>query len=305
MRSWLVTVCLLSALLPASAGLLSLAHAANDPRKPLPLPARDRHEQLLRWLELNPAPAPESVAAEEPELLNRPALIQTLAPQLVIIIDDIGNNRAQGERSAHLPGPLSLAVLPFTPHSTHLATLGHKTGKEIMLHVPMENHQHLPLGPGALTLSMDRAGFTEQLLASINSVPHVRGVNNHMGSLMTEQTQQMEWTMAVLQTRGLFFVDSRTSADTVGASTAQARGVPHLSRQVFLDHDRDPEAIAAAFNKGIRIARQTGIAILIGHPYPETLDLLERRLPLLEAEGIVLVSAGQLLGQQSIAHKSP
>ncbi|RRJ83102.1 divergent polysaccharide deacetylase family protein [Aestuariirhabdus litorea] len=307
MRGVLAALCLLALPLMLGGTSSSPAFAGSDLRAPLPMPARDRHEQLLRWLALNPPPAIEAPVATPPtpaEASSSP-MTRPLAPRLVIIIDDIGNNLQQGERSAGLPGPLNLAILPYTPHATHLATLGHAQGKEIMLHAPMENHQQLALGPGALTLGMDRSGFTEQLAESLDSVPFVRGVNNHMGSLMTEQAQQMHWTMGVLQERGLFFVDSRTSSNTVGARTAEAVGVPHLSRQVFLDHERDPLAIADAFERGLRIARQTGTAVLIGHPYPETLDLLEQRLPELEAEGISLVSAGQLIGQQQVAHKTP
>ncbi|MCL6415007.1 divergent polysaccharide deacetylase family protein [Aestuariirhabdus sp. Z084] len=301
-----VALCLTGTLLLAILLPQPSALAATEARKPLPLPARDRHEQLLLWLQQNPIrdTEPAEILAE-PVPPTTPGEFLPLAPRLIIIIDDIGNNLPRGERTVRLPGLVSLSILPFTPHARHLANLGHQAGKEIMLHAPMENHQHHPLGPGGLTLTMDQQAFSNQLSASIDSLPHVRGVNNHMGSLMTEQPQQMAWTMSILLDRDLFFVDSRTSAATVAANTAQAYGVPHLSRQVFLDHVREPAAIAAAFDKALSVARQQGTAVLIGHPYPETLDLLEKRIPELPANGIVLTSVEQVLEPQRLAQKSP
>src|SRR5690606_32595213 len=124
------------------------------------------------------------------------------------------------------------------------------------------------------------------------------GVNNHMGSRMTAQREPMTWLMSELQRRHLFFVDSRTSAATVAAAEAQAQGLAHVSRDVFLDDVRTPEAIAGQLRQGIELARKQGSAVLIGHPYPQTLEVLEKEMPRLKSQGIELIGLEQMIAER-------
>ncbi len=116
-----------------------------------------------------------------------------------------------------------------------------------------------------------------------------------MGSRLTADRQRMDWVMQVLAERQLFFVDSRTTAQTQAAFAAEAARVPHVSRDIFLDNVRSEAEIDHEFRLVLARARKQGAAVLIGHPYPETLAYLERRLPQLEAEGVQLVSVQVLL----------
>lgn len=216
------------------------------------------------------------------------------APVAAIIIDDMGYNRPLGQRAAELPGALTYAVLPHTPHAKRLAEHVHQAGKEVILHVPMDNMNGRSLGPGALTEDMDQQQVLEQLHWAIDSIPHCRGINNHMGSLLTRQSEPMNWIMEELKERRLFFVDSRTTGKSIAWKVAQEHAVPYAKRDVFLDHDRDPEAIADAFEQLIRVAKRRGQVVAIGHPYPETLEFLETNLHRLLAEGIELSPASRL-----------
>ncbi len=215
--------------------------------------------------------------------------------RIAIIIDDIGYSLKNGLRAARLPANLTLAVLPHTPNGIALAKLGHKSGKEIMLHTPMANTRGLPLDKGALTDAMDQDTFLTTLRGNLSSIPHISGVNNHMGSQLTQNPQAMHWLMTELKQQGLFFIDSRTSADSLALATAIDSQLPSGERDVFLDHERNSEQIARQFDYLIRLAKREGQALAIGHPYPETLALLEQRIPLLEDENIKLVPASSLL----------
>ena len=126
-------------------------------------------------------------------------------------------------------------------------------------------------------------------------MPHVRGLNNHMGSAMTEQPQAMTWLMGELQRRHLFFLDSRTSPRTVAAASAQRTALASLSRDIFLDDDPSPAAVAERFQAAIALARKQGSVVIIGHPHESTLALLERELPRLPAQGIEWVDVGQMI----------
>jgi len=216
-----------------------------------------------------------------------------------IIIDDLGDRLQAGHRVIALPGPVACAFLPHVAHTPRLAREAHAAGKEVLLHLPMENVEGRSPGPGALTLHMDQAEFLAAVRADLEAVPHVVGVNNHMGSLLTRHPGHMTWLMRELKARGgLFFVDSRTSAETVAEQMAQENGLPVLRRHVFLDHDPSPAAVEAAFERLLTLARRDGAAIAIGHPYESTLHVLEARLPTLAERGVRLISLAQMLDVQ-------
>lgn len=219
--------------------------------------------------------------------------------RLAIIIDDIGYNLALGKRTADLDGDFTLAVLPFTPHGIELAQRAHQRGKEIMLHAPMSNRHNYPLGRGGLVSGMPRAEFLAVLRQNIANIPHIKGVNNHMGSSLTEQAEPMRWLMEELKTRQLYFVDSRTSAQTQALFMAEEIQLPSRRRDVFLDDERTHSNIKYQLLRALKLAQQQGAAIAIGHPYPETLAELEHLQPLLNQYQVKLVKASQLMPSRS------
>ncbi|MFF7061724.1 divergent polysaccharide deacetylase family protein [Pseudomonas sp. NPDC008258] len=211
-----------------------------------------------------------------------------------IIIDDLGQSPERDSRTLALPGPVTMAIMPDTPHATDFARQAHKAGKTVILHMPMDP----ATGPYAWHPGIAIEELARRLDAALAKVPYAAGINNHMGSRMTAQREPMTWLMTELQRRHLFFVDSRTSAATVAAAEAQAQGLAHVSRDVFLDDERTNEAISRQLQQGIALARQQGSAVLIGHPYPQTLDILARELPRLAQQGITLVSLQQMIAER-------
>lgn len=304
-----------SGVLPALAlGFALLLGACSDeepPEKAAPAPAPAPATESVDVPQVDagaagdaalPSDSPPPSEVEEPSVIVEPEPAAPVSPgeppsmpQLAIIIDDVGQSLAVGRRLLALPGPVALAILPFLPYSQLLATEAAAAGKPVMLHLPMENMAGLSIGPGGLTTAMPEAEFRSRLQLALNAFSPIQGVNNHMGSRLTADRQRMDWLMQVLAERQLFFVDSRTTAQTQAILAAEAAQVPSVSRDVFLDNQRTEAEIAHEFALAVAKARKDGAAVLIGHPYPETLAYLERRLPQLEAEGVQLVSVRVLL----------
>ncbi len=225
-----------------------------------------------------------------------------LRPSISIIIDDIGYHLTEGIRAIELPGAIAYAFLPHTPHAIRLAKLAHSYNKEIMLHAPMQPidaDKNRLLGPGALTMEMSEQQIIKTLQADLDSIPHVSGINNHMGSLLTRHPGHMLWVMRELNRQGdLFFVDSLTSNQSIAKKVAHEFSVPALQRDIFLDHIADEAYINRQFDNLIALAKARGSAVGIAHPYDETLNVLSERLLELEALEINLVPVSVMIQQR-------
>ncbi len=218
------------------------------------------------------------------------------AQPLALVIDDLGNSRTDAQ-AVELPGAVTLAFLPQTPYARELALHGYARGKEIMLHLPMEAESGNRLGPGGVDSSMQRDEFQQQIEHSLSALPFVSGVNNHMGSKLTRLVEPMHWTMQVLKRHPLYFLDSRTTTQTQAEKIARLYGVPTTRRHVFLDTYQDEQWVKQQLAVWIRLAREGKAPIAIGHPYPATMQQLQRLLPALNASGLELVPVSALLSQ--------
>ena len=217
--------------------------------------------------------------------------------RLAIIIDDLGNSLQKGLNAIALPGNITFAVMPHRKYSTKLARRAGRLGKEVLLHAPMSTVNHRKLGPGALHDRLNEKDFKDRLTFAIYNTPYIRGVNNHMGSLLTTQPKAMNWVMEVLKDKDLFFVDSRTSAKSQGYNIALQHGLSSAQRDIFLDHQLDIDHIHLQFKKALSIAQTYGSAIAIGHPHESTLFYLKNVLPQLNGSEITLHSVSDLLKQ--------
>lgn len=223
-------------------------------------------------------------------------------PHISIIIDDLGYQYELGVRALNLPGAVSYAILPATPNSKLLASIAHGKGKDVLLHLPFEavNRDNVD-EPGAITLDMGRQAFHETFKAGLASVPHAIGVSNHRGSLLTRHPGHMAWLMEEIAAQdGMFFVDSYTTHESVALQLAAETGVAATRRNVFLDNDRSPGAIAREFDRLVAMARRNGKAVAIGHPYPETLEFLESKLLEINNSDVRLIPVSQAVNSAEL-----
>ncbi len=228
-----------------------------------------------------------------------PVAVPGHAPEIAIIIDDMGGRLEAGQHVTQLPGPVACSFLPYAAYTHKLALLAHSRNKEVMLHLPMATVDGHILDPGGLTLDMTEQELVTTLQTDIARVPHVSGINNHMGSLLTRHPGHMLWLMRALRNdQKWFFVDSRTTKYTVARQIAFENSVPSVARDVFLDDDPAPEAVHQEFLRLIGLARRNGSALGIGHPRPSTLAVLQRELALLSEHGVTLVPVARLVQRQ-------
>ncbi len=223
--------------------------------------------------------------------------IKPLRPAVSIIIDDIGDRYKDGLRAVSLPAPYTYSFLPNTPFAKRLAKQARKMNKEVMLHLPMQATNGKKLGPNGLTNDMTREVFDSTLQAAMNSIPHIKGINNHMGSLLTADKEFMGWVMSFVarQKKELYFIDSRTTADSVIVQAATQNNIRVLSRDTFIDYDVSIVSIKKQIKYLIELAKKNGTAIGIAHPYPETLAVLESAWPLFYEAGVDLIPVSELI----------
>lgn len=217
--------------------------------------------------------------------------------RLAIIIDDMGTSVEEARSLADIGVPLTFSIIPGLHSSREVASFAASKGIETMIHMPMQS-QGWPqrrLEANGLLLSMDDAAVTDRVEEFVREIPTAVGANNHMGSEYTEHEEKMRVVLGVLKSRGLFFVDSVTTAKTTGLRLAREMGVKSARRNVFLDNEQNAAYIRGQLNQAVRVAQKTGAGIAIGHPHPATISALTALLPELGKQGITLVPASRLV----------
>lgn len=280
---------------------LGLKLAEPPPRPNLPPP----EEEVLHDPDTQPRPKPPAVKPTRPQAPSpdpneerQPPFKDGKGPRIAIVIDDLGRSVAAVEALLALGEPITFAVLPFESETPQVVKRLQAAEAEMILHLPMEARGHANPGPGALLLAMAPNQLQEGTRAALAAVPGVRGVNNHMGSALAADEGAMEAVLGVLKDQNLFFLDSRTAADTRGYAVARRLGLPAAERQVFLDNERETAAILRQLHELFALAKSRGGAIAIAHPYPETLAALRSELPKARSQGIEIVPASQLLDRR-------
>jgi polysaccharide deacetylase 2 family uncharacterized protein YibQ len=192
---------------------------------------------------------------------------------------------------------LTYSVLPFLTHSREAAEMLHSANKEILLHLPMEpvSYPREKPGSGALFTDMNNEELVFQLEKDIEAVPYIAGINNHMGSKFMENKEKLTLIFSKLKKKNLFFIDSRTAANSEAFAAAQKVGLQVAARKIFLDNNRDYNEI---YNNLINITNNNGDVsplIVIGHPYPETIRAIKDATRVLREKGILIVPVSQVI----------
>ncbi len=274
--------------------------------------APQQPETPVKTAPVQPKPAPKEVASapaakmlraieaydrDHKDLADAPtwrknavAVKWSSKPKVVIVIDDLGLDRPHTRRTITLPGPLTLSFLAYADELATQAGKGKAAGHELMLHVPMEpGAGNVDPGPNVLLTGMPTDELLKSVRWNLDQLTGYVGVNNHMGSRFTSDADGMKVVAAELKKRGLLFLDSLTSGRSVAHDAARDAGIPFAIRNVFLDHEDDEAAIRRQLAQVERVARETGLAIAIGHPREKTLNVLEGWLKSLDGKGLQLV----------------
>ncbi len=223
-------------------------------------------------------------------------------PLVAIVVDDIGYDRQIADQLLGLDAPLTFSVLPYGPHSREIAAKARSNGHEIMLHLPMQPNEFPAVnpGPGALLSQMTTDEFIGQLKADIDQIPGLKGVNNHMGSAISTSPERMRQIFSILKKRGLYYIDSRTTAETVARPSAELLQIPFTERDIFIDHVETEQFIRKQLHELIKRARRQGYAVGIAHPHAITYRVLAEFLPELK-QAVELVPASMIVDTGMLA----
>jgi uncharacterized protein len=292
----------LSAWRPAPAAKSAPESKAAPKLPSKPKPARPRPAPTAESGRPSEAPSPTGAPAPEasPATGGDPSTGAEAAQpraRIALVIDDLGRDVAAVERLTSIaPGvQLSYAVLPFESRTGEVVEALRRHGAELLLHLPMVAEGGADAGPGALTARMSRRELAAATVAALAAVPGASGVNNHMGSKLSGDRAAMTAILGEVRRERRYFLDSRTTKESVGFEVARELGIPAASRDLFLDDDPERSAVAAQFQLLLETARERGAAIAIAHPRPATLAVLAEAIPRAVAEGFEFVPVSYLL----------
>jgi polysaccharide deacetylase 2 family uncharacterized protein YibQ len=213
-------------------------------------------------------------------------------PKISIVMDDLGPNQKMALAVLEIDAPITLSILPQEIYTRWIATEGHRRGHDIIGHIPMEAVKPWKLGNGGLYTWMTDRELMKTLDEDIDSIPNVIGVSNHMGSALSADERAMAVVIAELKKRGLFFLDSKTTKDTVGFRLAHEAGLKTFIRDVFLDAENNPGEIENQWKRLVGIAKERGYAIALAHPRNSTIAFLQKTVK--ETKEVQIVPLSQL-----------
>ncbi len=215
---------------------------------------------------------------------------------IVLILDDVGFDHQPLAPAMAIDPNVNFAVLPNSRNAREVAAALHARGFEVLCHLPMEPEGYPAVSPGdgAVLTSMSNVEIARATRANIGSVPFARGVNNHMGSRATADRRVMTSVLGALP-HGMYFIDSKTTGDSVAAAVAHSMKVKTASRSVFLDDVQSEAEIRRQLASLTHAAEQHGVAVGIGHMYPSTIRVLADAAPSLRARGVHFVRASAVV----------
>ena len=230
----------------------------------------------LRSVHLLPLPPQK----EQPVPLVRTPGTEQYAFKMAVVLDDLGDDLQYARQLLALPVPVTMAIWPYGRFAAQVADEAYAAGRLVMAHVPMEpmSYPRQNPGPGTLFASMSDEDLTATLAYNLRALPHIQGVNNHMGSRVTANKRAMKAILTELKARHLFFLDSVTTAKSQAIAAAKEVGITTFKRDVFLDNEQDVDKILGYLRRTEKIARKFGQAVAIGHPHPATLKALRIRV---------------------------
>jgi polysaccharide deacetylase 2 family uncharacterized protein YibQ len=211
---------------------------------------------------------------------------------IVLILDDVGFDHQPLSQAMTIDPNVNFAILPNGTRSTEFAAVLHDRGFELLCHLPMEpeGFPRISPGTGAVLTSMSDAEIVRTTRANVEAIRFARGVNNHMGSRATADRRVMTDVLGALP-QGMYFIDSKTTGNSVAGSLAHSMNVKTASRNVFLDDAQDDAAIRHQLGELSKAAAAHGIAVGIGHMYPSTVRVLTEDAPALRANGFRFLCA--------------
>ena len=248
----------------------------------------------------NPLPPPKKSEKKSDEKNEASKNQSSAAPQdfgfppasknavLCVVFDDGGQNVAQLKRCIALPFPVTVAVLPRLEHSKECAALVRQSGNEVILHQPMQAiNLGVNPGEGAILPQMSGGEIAATLSQNIAEIAPISGINNHEGSLITEDEVKVGFVLETVHQKGIYFLDSRTSSATKIPSVAMEMGFSYFQRDIFLDNEKSRENILNELKRGVEIANRQGFAIMIGHVWSAEIlpSVLEEVYPELKKNG--------------------
>ena len=235
---------------------------------------------------------PEVSCQFDPAFFNK----QKQKPVIAIVIDDMGLDRKRTARVLDLDARLTVAYLPYSPDVKKQTAVAQSKGHEVIVHLPMQPERSTANpGPDFLEVNIAAEELRARIKKNLDAFTGYEGINNHMGSKFTRDATGIDVLMDELKKRDLFFLDSKTAADSVAEDMAFKNGVPTTHRDVFLDHFDDAARVEKALMQTERIARKNGSAIAIGHPKDVTIEALQKWLPTLEEKGFQLAPVAEVI----------
>lgn len=225
-------------------------------------------------------------------------------PMIALVIDDFGGEDRHGvDEMLALKCPLTCAIMPALKFSVHDATLAHRFGHEVILHMPMESLGNLPwdwYGPIFIGNGDDPEIVNFKIKESLKTVPYAVGMNIHIGTGVSTNKKLISAILQTTREEKIYFLDSRTTINSVCNEVAKENNFSIFSRDIFLEivGHKSYSLVTERIQEAVEIAKNQGYAIVIGHVGPvggtTTVRGIADSLGYIQSQGVEIVPLSQI-----------
>lgn len=223
-------------------------------------------------------------------------------PRVAIIINNLGLSATYTEQILKLmPKNITLSFSHISPKLKKWVREARQKGFEVLIDLPMEPDGFPRNDPGRSTLltSLSEVENLNRLeYVMVQSGGYVGLLSTH-GSKFTLNSELLLPILKAIKGRGLLYVDSRTTSQSLGPELSSDIQLPRAFNNVFIDKTPSQGHITNKLRELERIVMDKKFAVAIARPLPISMEILSEWASSLKKKGIALAPITAIVDKQS------
>jgi polysaccharide deacetylase 2 family uncharacterized protein YibQ len=142
--------------------------------------------------------------------------------------------------------PLSVSIIPGSKKAALIAQLADQHRKEVIIRLPLESQGSMPasVAQSAIMVHFSKDAINAMAESAVHDIPNFTGFTNALGSRACEDSRVMNIILANIRKQHGYFIETRTTKNSVAASVATALDCPFTEVNARIEKRTAPDIAA-------------------------------------------------------------